>query len=183
MGRYVEELVRHLAELPVHIIVVCNAHDRTVFEAMGVAVVVAPALVRRTAARLLWEQIGLPRLAKRLHVSVIHSVHYTTPLFTTKPRVITIHDLTFFSHPQFHTFRQTVVFSCLVVVEYAAWATIVTNSEATANAYREKFRRSHNEVIVTLFGGNEKTSMFLPRSRSKRSSNISAPRRSRGLRS
>ena len=34
------------------------------------------------AARLVWEQVTLPRLVTRLGVDVVHSPHYTMPLAT-----------------------------------------------------------------------------------------------------
>jgi glycosyltransferase involved in cell wall biosynthesis len=52
---------------------------------------------------MLWEQLGLARLARKLDRTVIHTIHYTFPLLTRMRRVVSVHDLTFFTMPQVHT--------------------------------------------------------------------------------
>src|SRR6266480_569924 len=57
---------------------------------------------RRRPARLAWEQASAPGLATRVAPDVWHGPHYTMPLHTTVPCVVTIHDMTFFDHPEWH---------------------------------------------------------------------------------
>src|SRR5207248_1364999 len=52
--------------------------------------------------RLAWEQLGLPGLLGRLGVDVHHAPHYTMPRRARLPQVVTVHDLTFFDHPEWH---------------------------------------------------------------------------------
>ena len=52
--------------------------------------------------RLAWEQTRLPWRLRRLPVEVHHGPHYTMPEASSLPRVVTIHDLTFFDHPEWH---------------------------------------------------------------------------------
>ena len=59
--------------------------------------------------RLLWEQTKAPSLAKRLNAELWHGPHYTMPARLHIPSVVTIHDLTFFDHPEWHE-RQKVLF-------------------------------------------------------------------------
>ena len=58
---------------------------------------------RRLALRFFLEQVYLPHLLWKRGISVVHSLHYALPYFTlgTK-RVVTIHDMTFFSMPEVH---------------------------------------------------------------------------------
>jgi glycosyltransferase involved in cell wall biosynthesis len=44
----------------------------------------------------------LPVMARRLRADVLHSPHYTMPLAAPVPVVVTLHDATFFTHPQVH---------------------------------------------------------------------------------
>jgi glycosyltransferase involved in cell wall biosynthesis len=53
-------------------------------------------------ARLAWEQAAGPRVAARLGIDVWHGPHYTVPLRGRVPSVVTVHDLTFFEHPEWH---------------------------------------------------------------------------------
>ena len=54
------------------------------------------------AARLVWEQVGLPRVLQRAGVEVHHGPHYTMPGRAPAPKVVTIHDTTFLDHPEWH---------------------------------------------------------------------------------
>ena len=54
-------------------------------------------------ARLAWEQTGLPLVASQVGAQVVHSPHYTLPLRSGRPVVVTLHDATFFTEPEMHT--------------------------------------------------------------------------------
>jgi len=43
----------------------------------------------------LWEQVALPRAARRYHVDLLHCTSNTAPLFTSVPLVLTLHDIIF----------------------------------------------------------------------------------------
>lgn len=105
VGRYVEELARALAAAGARLTILTQAGQRAEFAALvpHATVVAAPGWIRRRAVRLLWEQLGLPRLARRLRAEVLLSPHYTMPLLTKLPVVVTLHDATFFSEPAAHS--------------------------------------------------------------------------------
>jgi len=50
-------------------------------------------------ARLAFEQVRFPRVLDELGVEVHHAPHYTMPARAPVPCVVTIHDCTFFDHP------------------------------------------------------------------------------------
>jgi glycosyltransferase involved in cell wall biosynthesis len=104
VGRYVDELLPALVEEGADLAVVVQAHDVAHYRALlpGVDLLAAPAAVARPAARLAWEQAGLPALVRRSRADVLHSPHYTMPLVAGVPVVTTLHDATFFTHPDVH---------------------------------------------------------------------------------
>lgn len=107
VGRYVDELIAGLASLDVEVLVACQRRDATSYEHLvgRHRTLVVPSWAQSPAARLLWEQVGLPRLVARHQPDVVHSPHYTLPLFLGRARparVVTLHDATFFSHPEVH---------------------------------------------------------------------------------
>lgn len=52
------------------------------------------------ARRLLWEQVQLPFDLRRRRARLLHSPHHTTPIpYSPCPRVLTVHDVTFFIVP------------------------------------------------------------------------------------
>jgi glycosyltransferase involved in cell wall biosynthesis len=104
VGRYVDELLPALVAEGADLAVVVQAHDVDHYRALlpGVDLLAAPPAVARPAARLAWEQVGLPALVRRSHADVLHSPHYTMPLVVGVPVVTTLHDATFFTHPDVH---------------------------------------------------------------------------------
>ena len=104
VGRYVDELLPALLAEGADLCVVAQAHDIAHYRALlpGVEVLAAPAAAARPAVRLVWEQVGLPLLVRRSGADVLHSPHYTMPLVAGVPVVTTLHDATFFTHPDVH---------------------------------------------------------------------------------
>ena len=90
----------------------------------------------RRPARLAWEQARGPALARHVRPDVWHGPHYTMPLRATAPCVVTIHDLTFFDHPEWHE-RSKVVFFRRMIRAAARRATLlVCVSAYTADRLR-----------------------------------------------
>ena len=71
-----------------------------------------PARVLRTVAlRLIFEQAILPLLVRRHRIDVVHSLHYSFPLFRFGARsVVTIHDMTSLSMPDVHIGLKIIYF-------------------------------------------------------------------------
>jgi glycosyltransferase involved in cell wall biosynthesis len=82
--------------------------------------------------RLMWEQTVLPLLLRRHPVDVHHAPHYTMPQVTGTPRVVTIHDLTFFDHPEWHERTKIPVFRRAIRVAAAKASALICVSETTA---------------------------------------------------
>lgn len=57
-------------------------------------------IIQHKAAYPLWEQVWLPRIARRLKLDVLHCTSNTAPLFLSVPLLVTIHDLIYMErHP------------------------------------------------------------------------------------
>lgn len=102
VGRYVDHVTEGLALLGTECVVACQRRDAEAFGRLGVRVHALPEAVVRRPVRLAWEQSVLPALARRVRADVLFSPHYTTPLVTGVPRVVALHDATFFSDPEVH---------------------------------------------------------------------------------
>src|SRR5215211_6371884 len=104
VGRYVDELLPALAAEGADLVVICQAHDTRYYAELvpDAELRSAPAAAARRPVRLLWEQTGLSRLARAAGAEVLHCPHYTMPLVSSLPVVTTLHDATFFSHPEVH---------------------------------------------------------------------------------
>jgi glycosyltransferase involved in cell wall biosynthesis len=86
---------------------------------------------------LLWEQLRLPRLLSDVDPAVHHSPHYTMPERARVPVVVTIHDCTFFDHPEWHERSKVVTFRRAIRVACRRAASVICVSETTARRLRE----------------------------------------------
>jgi glycosyltransferase involved in cell wall biosynthesis len=105
----------------------------------------------RRPARLAWEQARAPALAARVAPDVWHGPHYTMPLRAAVPSVVTVHDMTFFDHPEWHERSKVVYFRRMIRAAAHRAAAIVCVSGYTADRLRAH-TAPHGEVIVAHHG-------------------------------
>jgi len=160
VGRYVDELLRALATRDVDLLVVCQPRDVDLMEASlpGARVIAAPRAIERRAARLVWEQMGLPLLARRSRADVVHSPHYTSPVLSPGARVVTLHDATFFSDRGVHSRVKTAFFRAATWLAVRRADALVVPSRATrdeviryAGGRAEQFFVAHHGVDPEVF--------------------------------
>jgi glycosyltransferase involved in cell wall biosynthesis len=152
VGRYLDGIIPALAALGAPVTVVCKPGDAEHFRASGLPVLTAPASTVSTARRFVWEQLSLPGLARRAGAVAIHSPHYTFPLFTRRARIVTVHDLTFFSHPELHSLVKRLFFRTWVRLSRLLRTTVVAPSEATAAEFVRITGARADSVVVALHG-------------------------------
>ena len=99
---------------------------------------VIPAAPLRRPARLAWEQTVMPFVVRRQRPQVIHSPHYTMPELLRRPKVVTIHDMTFFDHPEWHERAKVPFFRRAIKVAAHRASALVCVSEHTAGRLRTR---------------------------------------------
>ena len=109
--------------------------------------------------RLAWEQVRLPGLLSRSGVSVHHGPHYTMPVRSSVPTVVTVHDLSFFEAPQWHERSKVVVFKQAIVRAARSAAAVVCPSQITADELA-RWCRVDAQVFVAPHGVD--TGQFRP---------------------
>jgi len=107
-----------------------SATSRAEGTVLGIAPTVRP-------LRLAWEQLRFPRFLNRLSPDVHHGPHYTMPERTRVPVVVTVHDCTFFDHPEWHEWSKVTVFRRAIRTAARRAAAIVCVSESTAHRLDE----------------------------------------------
>ncbi|MFK4482455.1 glycosyltransferase involved in cell wall biosynthesis [Curtobacterium sp. AB7] len=134
VGRYVEGVVSHLTDpaLDVHLVVrpVHASHFAAV--APHATVHTAPGWTDSVPLRFLWEQTGLPALGRRLGANVLHSPHYTFPFAWRGGSVVTLHDATFFSNPEWHSRLKRTFFTWWSRRSLRSRPVVIVPSAATA---------------------------------------------------
>lgn len=154
VGRYVDQLLPALAELGTDLVVVCQPRDEAFYRELlpGARVVAAPAAIGGRPARLAWEQVGLPRVARRVGADVLHCPHYTMPLAAGLPVVTTLHDATFFTHPEVHQPVKRGFFRAWTTVSLRRARRCVVPSQATLDELTRVTRGVHGQVEVAHHG-------------------------------
>lgn len=134
VGRYVDNLIPSLVRAGVDLQVVCQARDVNHLRAIGnTEPIAAPRSTTRVAARLAWEQAGLPALIRHVAPDVVHTPHYTQPLATRRPLVVTLHDATFFTSPHAHRSIKAPFFRAATRLALRRAECCVVPSQATAD--------------------------------------------------
>jgi glycosyltransferase involved in cell wall biosynthesis len=100
----------------------------------GEVVVEAPprGLAGGKARKIWWEQVGLPRAARRAGVDLVHVPHARAPLRRDRPYVVTIHDLVPLVLPVYANSRQMQLYLRLACFTASRADLILTDSAHSA---------------------------------------------------
>jgi glycosyltransferase involved in cell wall biosynthesis len=137
-GVYVVNLVKALAalgEADLHLLT--RRDDAARWTALAPGATPHAVVPPNRPARLAWEQARAPGLADQLGIEVWHGPHYTLPLRLRCPSVVTVHDLTFFDHPEWHQRTKVAFFRPMARAAAARAGVLVAVSDATAERLEE----------------------------------------------
>ena len=154
VGRYLEHLIPALTEAGGVITVVCQPRDADwmTTSMTGARVIPSRGAGRSRPLRLFWEQLGLPRLARKLGADVIFSPHYTMPLASRIPVVVTLHDATFFSLPEVHSRLKRAFFRTWSRISLARATAAIVPSAATKDELLRWVRPRRDAITVAYHG-------------------------------
>lgn len=150
-GRYIGELARRVPATGVETTLVTRRDDTLRWHDWSPSTRIASIVPNARPSRLLYEAWVAGRSATARSVDVWHSPHYTMPHRSSTPTVVTIHDLTFFTNPEWHE-RSKVPFFRRAISYAATHADVlVTISAFTARQLDEQIP-SHAPVVVGTLG-------------------------------
>jgi glycosyltransferase involved in cell wall biosynthesis len=132
-GYYTLNLAAQLArrsDVETHLL--CRQHDGPRWTALAPEATVHPEVPAGRPARLVWEQARAARLTRSLGIDVWHGPHYTMPLRLPVPAVVTVHDLTFFEHPEWHERGKVAYFRPMIRAATRRAAVVIAVSDDTA---------------------------------------------------
>jgi glycosyltransferase involved in cell wall biosynthesis len=122
---------------------------------------VRPAVPTARPARLAFEQVGLPSLLGSSDIDVHHGPHYTMPSRAPVPCAVTIHDCTFFDHPEWHVRSKAIFFRRAIRRAALRAGALICVSQVTAErlhascAVRAPVVVAHHGVDHERFGPTE----------------------------
>ena len=96
-----------------------------------------------------WWAVGLPRYVRRAGLDLFHGTNYEVPLRSYGRNVLTVHDLSLFTHPETHDQRIARRSRRRLPIMLRSAARIITPTEAIKRELIDRFKLDANIVIVT----------------------------------
>jgi len=145
---YVRSILPALLSLNagLRVTVFTNRENHSSFAEYDRVLINVPALSR--PRRILAEQLGLPRAAKRAHVDVLYSPGYTAPLRAPCPQVVTIHDTQFLDFPGDFPWHSRMAQRAIVGGAARRAGAITTVSEFSKNRIADRFGVPRIRIVV-----------------------------------
>lgn len=155
VGRYGIEMMSELVPLARSVgieigVVLSESNADFLGELMGEVPEVARSPSSRVS-RLVWERVMLSSRLRGRAVRVHHGLHYTLPGDFNGAAVATIHDLTFFDHPEWHEPSKVFFFRRAIARASRQAQAIIVPSESTKAALLSRFS-PRGEVKVIPHG-------------------------------
>ncbi|MBT3376324.1 MAG: glycosyltransferase family 4 protein [Lentisphaerae bacterium] len=155
----VQLAVRHevlsLLGLPAGLDFSVCARDRVVLDVCrehGVPTCRLPDVTQHVPARVLWQQILLPRLLQREHVELLHAFAYTAPLRCPVPYVLNVHDTIALDQPQLCSWGNARHMRSLMPTSIREAAAIVVSSRYVRDRVLDLFGEKLGAVYVVPLG-------------------------------
>jgi glycosyltransferase involved in cell wall biosynthesis len=150
-GRYVVELSRRLPERGVTTTLVTRRDDVDRWATLSPNAARAGLVPSTRVARLISEAWLLGRSRPARESDLWHAPHYTMPRRRVSPCVVTIHDLTFFTNPEWHE-RSKVVFFRRAIQYSAKHARVLVSVSSYTARLLDEILPGHAPVVVAPLG-------------------------------
>src|SRR6266566_1385835 len=103
-------------------------------------------------ARIAWTQLASGRAARAAGADLLHGVHYELPRHARLPRVVTVHDLTLITHPEWHEASKVRFFGWAMRRSVASAERVLCVSATTARDLATQLGVEPGRVDVTPLG-------------------------------
>lgn len=158
MGKYVVELVNRVTKIDKenkYLIYVSNENKHFFnLTSKNVNIQQVPKIFSNPSLRIIWEQLILPFSLWRNSIDVYHALGFVLPLFLKQKiiSVVTIADMTFFSHPQHHTRMKQVYFKCMIPQSLRRAKKVITISDNTKKDIINVININANKIKTIYLG-------------------------------
>jgi len=101
-----------------------------------------PLWTSHPAGRLLWQQLLLPRLLKRLHADALFAPAYTAPLATDVPVLLQVHDIIALDHPELCDTKNALALRLLLPKSIRRASRVIVPTQHVADRIADRLRRT-----------------------------------------
>lgn len=158
IGNYITNLISELALLDLEnkYIIYASAKNKQFYETSNRNFIVKDIGImgRNKFLRILWEQLVLPIKSLIIRADILFSPGFVCPFIKTSKNVLVIHDMTFFSHPQVHTFFKRIYFPFMIKRSIARSEKIISVSYNTKNEILKYSTAIKDDIVVTHLAAN-----------------------------
>jgi glycosyltransferase involved in cell wall biosynthesis len=134
-------------------VVYARTHALRLLRDLGANATVVDIGQKSRTTRLLWEQLRLPLDLKRRGAKLLHSPHHTAPVaYCPCPRVLTVHDVTFFILPQRYPLTRRLYFQVLTMLAARRAKAVLVPSRSVAEEARPFLGIAVQRIEVTPEG-------------------------------
>jgi glycosyltransferase involved in cell wall biosynthesis len=152
-GVYVARLLAAMAARgDVELEVFCAPGSAAALAAPGLRLRPVAAARAGRPARIAWTQLRSGRAARAAGADLLHGVHYELPLAARLPLVVTVHDLTLVTHPEWHEAGKVRYFGWAMRRAVRAAARVLCVSATTARDLAERLEVAPERIDVTPLG-------------------------------
>ena len=103
-------------------------------------------------SRIFSEQINYPFIIKQGNYNLYHGLHYSFPLSKPCPSIVTIHDLTYFTHPEMHILLKRFYFKFFIKQACKSVDNILAISDNTKKDLLNLVNCDPEKITVTSLG-------------------------------
>lgn len=150
-GRYIVELATRLPENDVRTTLVTRRDDSDRWPRLSPRSSVSAVVPNARGRRLAYEAWWLGRGEAATAADLWHGPHYTMPRRRLRPTVVTIHDLTFFTNPEWHERSKVAFFRRAIRYSAINARVLISVSDFTARLLDEVIP-DHAPVVVAPLG-------------------------------
>lgn len=151
VGRYIAELASRLPDRDVTTTLVTRRDDTLRWREISPRATVTGLVPNTRAARLAYEAWVLGTSVPARRADLWHAPHYTMPHRGSTPTVVTLHDLTFFTNPEWHE-RSKVAFFRRAITYSAQHARVLVSISDFSARLLDEIVPAHAPVVVAPLG-------------------------------
>lgn len=166
MGKYIVELVNRVPKTDTQneYIIYLSKENEAYFDlcASNIKIKKVPRIFTYPFVKIIWEQLFLPFSMIKNNIDLYHATGFVLPLW--KPTgikfVVTIADMTFFTHKQYHTWFKKKYFSALIPASLKKADKIFAISENTKKDIIAMAKTNSEKIVTTYLGVDP---IFMPK--------------------
>jgi glycosyltransferase involved in cell wall biosynthesis len=152
-GVYVARLLAAMAARDdLELEVFCAPGSADALAAPGLALHPVAAARAGRPARIAWTQLLAGRAARAAGADLLHGVHYELPVACRLPQVVTVHDLTLITNPEWHEPGKVRYFGWALRRAVRAARRVLCVSATTARDLAERLEVAPERIAVTRLG-------------------------------